>query len=159
GVLAAVVLLLTRASVHYLVVLYSITVFITFVLSQLGLARYWWTARARTAHWKRRLLTASTALALCSFILVVVTALKFNEGGWITVLALLLLVGLSTMAKRYYGSVSRTLKKMDSLVQAAQSSQSSMAGMAGGPAAEECKYDPKAKTAVVLVSGFDGLGL
>jgi amino acid transporter len=158
GLLAGAVLLLTGASVHFLVVLYSITVFITFVLSQAGLVKHWWTARARTSHWKRRFLTASTALALCSFILVVVTVLKFFDGGWITLVVLGLLVGLALMAKRYYEGVNRTLKKMDSLVQAAQSSQSSMAGMVGGPA-EDCKYDPKAKTAVVLVSGFDGLGL
>ncbi len=159
GLLAGAVLLLTGASVHYLVILYSITVFITFVLSQAGLAKHWWTARAHTPHWKRRLGTSLTALALCSFILVVVTILKFFDGGWITLVALLLLVGMALMAKRYYESVNKTLKKMDSLVQAAQSSQSSMPGMAGGPAVEECKYDPKAKTAVVLVSGFDGLGL
>jgi amino acid transporter len=159
GLLAGAVLLVTRASVHFLVVLYSITVFITFVLSQAGLVKHWWTTRARTPHWKRRFLTASTALALCSFILVVVTVLKFFDGGWITLIVLGLLVGLALLAKRHYASVTRTLKKMDSLVQAAQSSQSSMSGMAGGPAVEECKYDPKAKTAVVLVSGFDGLGL
>jgi amino acid transporter len=156
GVLAGAVLLLTGASVHYLVILYSITVFITFVLSQAGLVRHWWTAR--TPHWKRRFLTSLTALALCSFILIVVTILKFFEGGWITLLALALLVTLAIMAKRHYNSVARTLKKMDSLVQAAQSSSGAMASVAGGPA-EACQYDPKAKTAVVLVSGFDGLGL
>lgn len=159
GVLAGAVLLLTGASVHYLVVLYSITVFITFVLSQAGLVRHWWGTRGRTSHWKRRFLTAATALALCSFILVVVTVIKFFEGGWITLLALLLLVGLATLAKRHYESVARTLKKMDSLVQAARASQGSMAAMSGAAGAAEFKYDPKAKTAVMLVSGFDGPGL
>lgn len=158
GLLAGTVLLLTGASVHFLVVLYSITVFITFVLSQAGLVKHWWATRARTPHWKRRFLTASTALALCSFILVVVTLLKFNEGGWITLLVLGALVGLALLAKNHYTSVARTLKKMDSLVQAAQSSQSSVSGK-GDADADACKYDPKAKTAVVLVSGFDGLGL
>jgi amino acid transporter len=159
GVLAGAVLLLTGASVHSLVILYSITVFITFVLSQAGLVKHWWTARTRTPHWKRRLLTAGTALALCSFILVVVTSLKFHEGGWITLIVLGVLVGLALLAKQHYASVARTLKKMDSLVQAARASQGSMAAMSGTGAAEEMKYDPKAKTAVMLVSGFDGPGL
>ncbi|HEX2612787.1 MAG TPA: APC family permease [Fibrobacteria bacterium] len=159
GILAGAVLLLTGASVHYLVVLYSITVFITFVLSQAGLVKHWWATRGRTPHWKRRLLTATTALALCSFILVVVTILKFFEGGWITLLALVALVGLALLAKRHYASVTRTLKKMDSLVQAAKASQGSMAAMSGTAGATELKYDPKAKTAVMLVSGFDGPGL
>jgi amino acid transporter len=162
GVLAGTVLLLTGASVHYLVVLYSITVFITFVLSQAGLVRHWWATRGRTPHWKRRFLTASTALALCAFILVVVTVLKFFEGGWITLIVLGGLVGLALLAKRHYASVAKTLKKMDSLVQAARASQGSMASISANTASGEAsglKYDPKAKTAVMLVSGFDGPGL
>jgi amino acid transporter len=159
GLLAGAVLLLTGASVHYLVILYSITVFITFVLSQAGLVRHWWTARARTPHWKRRFLTSMTALALCTFILVVVTVLKFFEGGWITLLALAALVCMALLAKRHYQAVAKTLQRMDSLVKAAQSSQSTIPRLKGEQEPEECKYDPKAKTAVMLVSGFDGLGL
>ena len=40
------------ASVDMLVVLYSINVFITFSLSQLGMVRHWWIARAAEPNWK-----------------------------------------------------------------------------------------------------------
>ena len=42
GLVAAVVTWLTRGDVAVLVVLYSINVFITFSLSQLGMVRHWW---------------------------------------------------------------------------------------------------------------------
>jgi len=46
GGAALLVLLVTRGSVGLLVVLYSINVFITFSLSQLGMVRHWWSQRA-----------------------------------------------------------------------------------------------------------------
>ncbi len=165
GIAAAILLLVTRASVAFLVVLYSITVFITFVLSQAGLVRYWWENR-RQGHWKRRLLTSLTALLLCSFILVMMTIFKFFEGGWITLIILLLLIGLALLVRSHYDTVGRHLKRMDNLVQAARLSaiNSSIGKImhADGAEGAEVKapaYDPKAKTAVLFVSGFDGLGL
>ena len=44
----------SRGSVDFLVVLYSINVFITFSLSQLGMVRHWWLERA-VPGWNRRL--------------------------------------------------------------------------------------------------------
>src|SRR5471032_1203165 len=44
GGAALAMMVLTQGSVRYLVVLYSINVFITFVLSQLGMVRHWWIA-------------------------------------------------------------------------------------------------------------------
>ena len=45
GGAALVMMMVTRGSVALLVVLYSINVFITFTLSQLGMVRHWWTSR------------------------------------------------------------------------------------------------------------------
>ena len=39
-----------------LIVMYSINVFLTFTLSQLGMVRHWWEVRAAQPHWKRRFL-------------------------------------------------------------------------------------------------------
>jgi hypothetical protein len=142
------------------VVLYSITVFIGFVMTQLGLARHWWQARATLKHWRKRWLLNVIAFCLCSFILVMMTAVKFFEGGWITLLALLMLVGLCALAKRHYRNVGKILTRMDNLVHAAQvSNGGTVSRIMGDQEHKESKYDPKAKTAVMLVSGFNGLGL
>jgi amino acid transporter len=162
GGAAALVLLFTRGSVQYLVVLYSITVFITFVASQLGLLKYWLSVRGKMATgWKRRLVTSAVALVLCFFILVTVVILKFHEGGWITLLMTGALVTLAIFIRRHYDGVAKMLKRMDNLVHAAQASQTGTISklVDNGNGAAAPKFDPKARTAVMLVSGFNGLGL
>ncbi len=52
AIAAIITLLITGGSVHLLVVLYSINVFITFSLSLLGLSIYWLRNRKRKIHWK-----------------------------------------------------------------------------------------------------------
>ena len=161
GGAAFLMLLLSRGSVSFLVVLYSINVFITFTLSQTGMVRHWWQVRGREDHWKKKLLINGVGLVLTSFILVSVTVLKFGEGGWITILITGALVGLALMIKRHYKNTQKLLGRLDSLVEAAGYSFRKKPGMAvpqGGEAAAPF-YDRKAKTAVLLVNGFNGLGL
>jgi amino acid transporter len=55
GGTALAAMLATRGAVALLVVLYSINVFITFSLSQLGMVRHWWQVRTTDATWKRKL--------------------------------------------------------------------------------------------------------
>ncbi len=86
GGAALVTLVLTNGSVKYLVVLYSINVFITFFLSQLGMVRHWWQVRGKEDHWEKKLLINGVGMTLTFFILISVTILKFYEGGWITLL-------------------------------------------------------------------------
>ncbi len=56
GVAALLVVLFTGAAVDMLVVLYSINVFITFSLSQLGMVRHWWSDRAHEPKWQGKIL-------------------------------------------------------------------------------------------------------
>ncbi len=62
GGAALVTMVLTNGSVNYLVVLYSINVFITFFLSQLGMVRHWWQVRGKGGPLGERNFS-STALA------------------------------------------------------------------------------------------------
>ena len=78
GGAALVMMILTGGSVRLLVVLYSINVFITFSLSQLGMVRHWWKERTQAAHWRRGLLINGVGFAMTSFILGTVTVLKFH---------------------------------------------------------------------------------
>ena len=63
GAAALVIVLRHRRPVELLVVLYSINVFITFSLSQLGMVRHWWLDRAREPNGRAK--SSSTASA-CS---------------------------------------------------------------------------------------------
>ncbi len=143
---------LTEGSVQYLIVLYSITVFITFVLSQIGMVRHWWQVRRTDPRWKRGLAINGIGLILTSFILVSVAILKFGSGGWVTLLVTGALVAVAVLIRRHYGRTRALLGRLDSLVVAAES-------FPEGDDVPEPEYDPTAETAVILVNGFNGLGL
>ncbi|MGP8055640.1 MAG: APC family permease [Limisphaerales bacterium] len=158
GAAALVLVLFTQAAVSILVVLYSINVFITFSLSQLGMVRHWWLERRGSAGWKKRIAVNGVGLALTTFILVTLSVIKFYEGGWITLVVTGLLVGTAFLIKRHYNQTTRELRRLDDLVAAVEAEQS-LTPVPAAPAASAPSLDLKAKTAVVFVNGFNGLGL
>lgn len=153
GGTALVTVLATAGSVKFLIVLYSINVFITFTLSQSGMVRHWWLERAADPRWKRKIAINGIGLLCTSFILVSVVVLKFHEGGWITLLVTGSLVALVSFIKRHYNKVGELLKRLDALTEITALEQPARKGMALP------QLDPSAKTAVFLVSGFNGPGL
>ena len=156
GGAALVLIALSRGSVKFLVVLYAINVFITFCLSQLGMVRHWWNERGKTAAWLKKLLVNGVGLVLTTFILFSVIIIKFHEGGWITIFITGSLVGIAVAIKRYYKRTMKLLVRLDNLVHAAEIAKSVESSEGKGP---EPQYDPESKTAVILVNGFNGMGL
>lgn len=152
-----VLMLLTRGSVQFLVVLYSINVFITFVLSQLGMVRHWWGARGKEAGWRGKLFINGTGLVLCVSILVSVTLVKFNEGGWLTLLVTGTLIAAVSLIRRHYRNTARLLRSLDSLVAAAGCESPDI--IPGQHPVFAAPMDRQARTAVLLVNGFNGMGL
>jgi amino acid transporter len=152
-VLAAV--LSTQATVSVLVVLYSINVFITFTLSQLGMVRHWWLERAVTPTWKRKLLVNGFGLLLTGGILISLCVVKFSEGGWVTLFVTGILVAAAFRIKRHYRQTQTQLQRLNELV-AATGIDADSAKNTNVPA-PAC--NPQARTAVFLVNGFNGLGL
>lgn len=153
GGAALLTVILTGGSVRMLVVLYSINVFITFCLSQAGMVRHWWKVRHKFERWSRKLVVNGTGLILTTFILISVVILKFHEGGWMTILITISLVVLAVSIKRHYIKTAQLLRRLDNLFQeVAEMNQ-------GDQIKSGCVYDSTAKTAVLLVSGFNGLGL
>lgn len=158
GVASIVLMIYSGGSVRFLVILYSINVFITFTLSQLGMVRHWWIARAREKQWKKKLSINGIGLLLTSFILVSVVILKFNEGGWITIFITGTLVLISISIKRHYNKTYKLLKRLNGLVDLADSEIRTFDQKHDKIKPAE-KFDPKAKTAVLFVNGFSGTGL
>jgi amino acid transporter len=154
GALALTVVLVTDALVNVLVVLYSINVFITFSLSQLGMVRHWWLDRTREPAWKRKLFINGFGLLLTGGILISLCAVKFFEGGWATLLVTGLLIAAAFWIKRHYKQTQRQLQRLNELVLAANLDQAGATTKV-----PEVKCNPNARTAVFLVNGFNGLGL
>lgn len=156
GTSAIALMAFTRGSVKFLVVLYSINVFITFFLSQLGMVRHWWLVRKEYKLWFKKACINGIGLALTTFILISVTVIKFNEGGWITIIITGSLILVAIVIKRTYNQSTAPLKRLNELVSQAQNIYVRSSAAPGSPPAEP---DTSAKTAVLLVGGYNGLGL
>jgi len=150
GAAAMGTLLYTKGDVTMLVVMYSINVFLTFSLTELGMSRYWIKHRATEPRWKSQLAIHGTGLVMCVSILCVTLSEKFLEGGWITAVITTLTIGLCFWVRRHYREVGASLKGLEKILEASPLSAESPAGAA---------LDPKAPTAVLTVSDFSGYGL
>ena len=149
GVAALLVLLYTGGSVKILVVMYSINVFMTFTLTQLGMVRHWWNSRHGQEHWRRRLLIATVGTAVTGMILVVTSVVKFLEGGWVTLLATGGLIFYCFVVRGHYRRVKRHLVELDdALTQLPLPQPKDMPELA-----------PDGPTAIMLVESYGGLGI
>lgn len=156
--LSLLLMIFSKGSVKFLVVLYSINVFITFTLSQFGMVRHWWSYRKKVKSWVKKLCVNGIGLILTSFILISMIIFKFFEGGWITLFITGGLVVLAMVIRRHYRSTLALLRRLNSLVAAVESSDETI--LPGGKRMHgEPKLDLESKTAVLFVNGFNGMGL
>ncbi len=158
GAASLILMLYSAGSVRFLVVLYSINVFVTFSLSQLGMVRHWWIARDEEEKWKHRMIINAVGLVLTTFILVMVVVLKFHEGGWLTLFITGTLVAVAVVIKRHYSRTGRQLRRLNSLVELEHMESVDSMG-AHSKKKEAPEFDPKGETAVLFVNGFSGMGL
>ncbi|MBF0484150.1 MAG: APC family permease [Candidatus Omnitrophica bacterium] len=153
SIFALALLIFTHGSVALLVVFYSINVFITFVLSQLGMVRHWWNNREKVKNWFKKMMVNGIGLVLTAFILVSMVVLKFNDGGWATLLVTGTLIAFAIYIKKHYLKTAKLLRRLNNLVVATENAPVEKDPHTVIPC------DNSAKTAVILVSGFNGMGL
>jgi hypothetical protein len=149
GIAATAVLVYTKGALDLLVVMYSINVFLTFTLSQLGMARHWLEFRDREPHWRRRFLVTGVGTLVTGTILLITTTLKFEQGGWVTLVATSVFIAACFGIRRHYRSVRRMLSSLDETLM-----HLPMAQPKG-----ESMLAPDGPTAIVLVESYAGLGI
>ncbi|MEI6575797.1 MAG: APC family permease [Bacteroidota bacterium] len=156
GIMAIVILILTKGSIRILVILYSINVFITFALSQAGMVRHWWLERKTENHWKRKLIINGIGLFLTVFILFTVISMKFMEGGWITLVITGLLILVVTRIKKHYNYSNKLITRMNNrafhCVDDILSKDSPNKPLVP-------VFDANGRVAVICVKGYNGLGI
>jgi amino acid transporter len=150
GLAAVAILAGTDAKVDLLVVLYAINVFATFTFSQLGMTVHWWRARHEERAWMRKLAINGVGCMFTALILIITLTLKFDEGGWVTVLMTGGLIGLCYLVRRHYERVARAIEQLEADI---------LPRLYAAEKVEPGPRKPDAPTAVLLVSGFNGLGL
>ncbi|MGD1147191.1 MAG: APC family permease [Thermoanaerobaculaceae bacterium] len=150
GVASALLMLYTKGNVSFLVILYSINVFVTFTLTETGMWRFWFTHRKTEKRWLRNLSVHSVGWMLCVSILTVICFEKFREGGWLTLFITSSFIVMCLAVKRHYTSVRSEIEQLDAVFEQLPSG----AGPAGA-----ARIDGRQPVAALLVSGYGGLGV
>ena len=149
GGAAILLLLYSKGHITTLVVMYSINVFLTFSLSQLGMSRFFVRNRASEPKWKRYLPIHLVGLVVCLTILVITSIEKFALGGWLTFLITSIVIGLCYLTRAHYNKVRSGVREMDDLLLSI-------------PTKGEVNRKPadrKSTTAIQLVNGYNGFGV
>ena len=148
GAAAILILVFTRGSVQVLVVMYSINVFLDFSLAQLGMCLHW--LKTPAPHRGKKLAINLIGLLMSLSILAVTVAIKFKEGGWITLVITLSFIVVCILIRRHYNRVKGMMKRLDTVMTQVQQ----MTGKHAPPVRNDA-----APTAVLFVRNFGGLGI
>ena len=143
-------LIYTKGDITALVTMYSINVFITFSLTEMGMVRFWITERNKHPEWKKALPVHLTGLTLCLSILTIVIKEKFTEGGWLTIVITSLLIGLCWLIRHHYQKVFAKLDHLSKTLGDIPFGEANQTAVA---------LDPVKPTAILLVNRYGGLGL
>jgi hypothetical protein len=149
GAASLVVLFYTHGSVSALVVMYSINVFLTFSLSQFGMAKFFFQNREKDKDWARHIVIHLIGLILCVTILIVTIYEKFGEGGWVTLVITSALIGLCYLIRRHYLKVRKGVRQLEEI----------LSSLPSGHVPNEEPLNTNERTAILLVSGYNGFGL
>jgi len=149
GAMALLMLYISGGSIQYLVIMYSINVFLTFSLSQFGMVLHWWKDRKTEKRWKLGLVMNGVGFLVTATVLCVTIRFKFAAGGWVTLLITGLFVAVSLGIRRHYRQAQENLRRLDDLLLA----------LPAVTVAQEPMVRRQAPTAVIMVSGYNGLGM
>ncbi len=148
GLSSLALLLYTHGSVDALVVMYSINVFITFSLSQLGMMRFWLRTTDQP-RWKREFAVHAVGFVLCAGILAITMYEKFFQGGYLTMAITGLLMGVCFFIRADYRRAARGLYRLNQV----------LSGLPNEEPATPRVFEPRKPTAIVVVAEYGGLGI
>lgn len=104
---SCILIVLFHGSVHALIPLYAVGVFLSFTLSQAGMVKRFATQRPAGWQW-RAAISAVGAVATC-VVMIVFGVVKFVAGAWIVVILIPALIFLFFRIKKHYRSVAKQL--------------------------------------------------
>ncbi len=153
GGAAIAALLYTRGNIHILVVMYSINVFLTFALSNLGMSRFMLGHKEADPRWRRHLVMHVVGLLLCVAILTITVFEKFLAGGWVTLLVTSVVIAACYFIRHHYRGVAEKLRRLNA------ESAPAFEALPDQPTPAGDVMDESAPTAVLLAGGYGGIGL
>jgi len=103
-----------NGSVEGLIGLYAVGVFTSFTLSQAGMVRHGW--RNRGPGWQRGVLVSGIGSATTLAVALVVIASKFEQGAWIVLVVIPILVAVMLLIRHEYDEEGRGLEVQPDVV-------------------------------------------
>ena len=148
GGAAVLLLIYSKGNITTLIVMYSINVFMTFSLSELGMSRFFIRNRKTEPHWKKHLPVHLTGLTVCLTVLTITTIEKFPVGGWLTLVITAGVIALCYLTRAHYNKVRGGVRELDELLKIPTTGRPNTAPL-----------NPKDMTAIQLVNGYNGFGV
>ena len=124
AVIASVLMVLFNASVTRLIPLYAIGVFLSFTLSQFGMALRWWKTgrlkpgqekveRGSTLHYEKtwifKMIVNGFGSVCTAVVMMVFAITKFKDGAYLVLILIPILVGIFWMIHRHYNNLAKNL--------------------------------------------------
>jgi amino acid transporter len=124
SVIASILIIIFKASVTLLIPLYAIGVFLSFTLSQTGMARRWWkighlkkgeeiveqgSTLSYEPGWKYKMLINGFGAFCTAIVMVIFAVTKFREGAWIVLIIIPLLVKIFFTIHHHYKGLAKKL--------------------------------------------------
>ncbi|MCC6168114.1 MAG: APC family permease [Caldilineaceae bacterium] len=128
AVFACILIIIFRASVSGLIPLYAIGVFLSFTLSQAGMARRWWkighmapgavvqergSVLAYESGWHTKMAINAFGAVCTAIVMLIFAVTKFTGGAWIVLILLPVLVFIFEMIHRHYRRLAQQLTLRD----------------------------------------------
>lgn len=107
AVLSGVLIVVFKGSVHYLIPLYAVGVFLSFTLSQAGMVKHWFDLK--TPGWKWKAIVNGLGAIATFVVLIVFGIVKFSHGAWVVIVLVPALVFIFFRIKSHYRSVAQQL--------------------------------------------------
>ena len=124
AIIASLLLVIFRASVTRLIPLYAIGVFLSFTLSQAGMAHRWWkigklkpgeelAERGSTLHyvsdWRLKMVINGFGSFCTAIVMMVFAVTKFVDGAYVVLILIPILVGVFWLIHRHYSNLAKKL--------------------------------------------------
>ncbi|AKA68878.1 APC family permease [Clostridium scatologenes] len=116
--IACVLVVVFKADTHRLIPLYAIGVFISFTLGQFGMVNHW--RKERSNNWKKRSIINGFGALVTLLTTAIILFEKFNEGAFIVVILIPIIILIQIKIKNHYDKVASglsiskiNLKKVD----------------------------------------------
>ena len=98
--LACVLIIAFNGNVTALIPLYTVGVFLSFTLSQLGMVVRWW--RQKAPGWQRSMAVNAVGAGATFLVLIISAVTKFAAGAWIVIVLIPIIIGLFLAIHRHY---------------------------------------------------------